>query len=68
MVTHSSIFAWEIAQTEEPGQSMGLHIVRHKLATKQPPPLSSRLRFLPSTVSYSCVLSPLLVCPSKFSF
>ena len=31
MVTHSSILAWEIPQTEEPGrlQSMGLQRVRH---------------------------------------
>ena len=31
MVTHSSILAWEISQTEEPGelQSMGLQRVRH---------------------------------------
>ena len=37
MVTHSSILAWEIPQTEEPGglQSMGLQRVRCDLATKQ---------------------------------
>ena len=31
MATHSSILAWEIPWTEEPGrlQSMGLHRVRH---------------------------------------
>ena len=31
MATHSSILAWEIPQTEEPGglQSMGLQGVRH---------------------------------------
>ena len=31
MATHSSIFAWEIAWTEEPGglQFMGLQKVRH---------------------------------------
>ena len=35
--THSSIPAWEIPQTEEPGwlQSMGLKRIRHNLATKQ---------------------------------
>ena len=39
--THSSILAWEIPWTEEPG---GLHTahgvtgVRHDLATKQPSP------------------------------
>ena len=37
MATHSSILAWEIPQTEEPGrlQSMGSHRVRHNLATKK---------------------------------
>ena len=37
MVTHSSVLAWEIPWTEEPGglQSMGLQRVRHDLATKQ---------------------------------
>jgi len=37
MITHSSILAWEIAWTEEPGgvglQSMGLQ--RHDFVTKQ---------------------------------
>ena len=38
MATHSSILAWEIPWTEEPGglQSMGLQRVRHNLVTKQP--------------------------------
>ena len=37
MTTHSSILAWEILRTEEPGrlQSMGLQSLRHNLATKQ---------------------------------
>ena len=35
MATHSSMLAWEIPWTEEPGrlQSMGLQRVRHVLAT-----------------------------------
>ena len=35
--THSSILAWEISWTEEPGrlQSMGLQRIRHNLVTKQ---------------------------------
>ena len=35
--THSSILAWEIPQTEEPGwlQSMGFQRVRHNSVTKQ---------------------------------
>ena len=37
MATHSSILAWEIPWTEEPGglQSMGLQTAGHDLATKQ---------------------------------
>ena len=36
MANHSSILAWEIPRTEEPGglQSMGSQGVRHNLATK----------------------------------
>ena len=36
MATHSSILAWEIPWTEEPGrlQSMGSKRIRHDLATK----------------------------------
>ena len=37
--THSSILAWKIPWTEDPGgrlQSMGLQRVRHNLVTKQP--------------------------------
>ena len=36
MATHSSILAWEIPWTEEPGglQSMGSQRVRHNLASK----------------------------------
>ena len=37
MATHSSILAWEIPRTEEPGglQSIGSQRVRHDLVTKQ---------------------------------
>ena len=37
MAIHSSIFAWRIPWTKEPGglQSMGSQRVRHDLATKQ---------------------------------
>ena len=39
MVTHSSILAWGMPWTEEPGrlQSMGSRRVRHDLVTKQQP-------------------------------
>ena len=38
MATHSSVLAWEIPGTEEPGglQSIGSQRVGHHLATKQP--------------------------------
>ena len=37
MATHSSILAWEIPRTEEPGglQSMGSQRVEHNLVTEQ---------------------------------
>ena len=37
MATHSSVLAWRIPRTEQPGglQSMGLQRIRHDLATKQ---------------------------------
>ena len=43
MATHSSILAWRIPWTEEPGglQSMGLQRVRHHLVTKQRQQLNS---------------------------
>ena len=39
MATHSSILAWKVLWTEEPGglQSMGSQRVGHDLATKPPP-------------------------------
>ena len=42
MATHSSIPAWEIPWTDEPGglQSIGLQRVGHDLVTKPPQPLS----------------------------
>ena len=38
MATHSSILAWEITWTEEPGrlQSVGVARIGHDLATKPP--------------------------------
>ena len=40
LATHSSILAWEISGTEEPGrlQPMGSRRIRHDLATKPSPP------------------------------
>ena len=42
MATHSSILAWKILWTEEPGglQPRGLQRVRHDLASKQTTPIS----------------------------
>ena len=39
MATHSSILAWEISWTEEPGGLHGVIRVGHNLATKPPLPL-----------------------------
>ena len=41
MATHSSILAWRIPRTEEPGvlQSMESQRVRHDWVTEQPPPI-----------------------------
>ena len=48
MAIHSSIRAWEILWTEEPGglQSMGVTRAGHDLATTPPPPPTSRSREL----------------------
>ena len=35
MATHSSVLAWEIPWTEEPGSSWGHKRIRHNLVTKQ---------------------------------
>ena len=42
VTTPSTILAWEISRTEEPGglQSMGSQGLRHNLTTKPPKPLS----------------------------
>ena len=56
MATHSSILAWKIPRTEEPGglQSMGSHRVRHDLATKPHQQLRvNRLQVLVSLVLIS---------------
>ena len=44
MATHSSILAWEIPWTEQPGglQSTGSQRVRHDLGTKPLPPVPGR--------------------------
>ena len=46
MATHSTVLAWEIPWTEEPGglQPMGLQRVGHNLATK--PPCTTRINAL----------------------
>ena len=43
LATSSSVLAWEIAWTEEPGglQAMGSQRVRHNLVTKPPSPAPS---------------------------
>ena len=57
MATHSSIFAWKIPWTEEPGglQSMGSQRVRHNLATKSPQTLMTMTVFY--CFIYMCMMS-----------
>ena len=45
MATHSSILAWEIPRTEEPGslQSMASQRAGHNLVTKLPPPCNCHI-------------------------
>ena len=45
MATHSSILAWRMPWTEEPGgrESLGLQRVEHDLATRLPLPLLERI-------------------------
>ena len=52
MVPHSSILAWKIPWTEEPGglQSMGLQRVRNDLATEF---AGTQSTFLPKSLKYS---------------
>ena len=49
MVTDSSILAWRIPWTEEPGglESMGSQRIGHDLVTKPPPPPSMKFSFCP---------------------
>ena len=50
MATNSSILAWRIPWTEEPGGLRSVHgiaRVRHDLATKPPPPLRSLRKGFP---------------------
>ena len=71
MVTHSSILAWRIPWTEEPGglQSMGSQRVRHGWATNtvtfsmSPPPWPLPCVHVPSLLR---VLTELRPCPSQW--
>ena len=53
MATHSSILAWEIPWTEEPGglQSLGLERIRHNLVIKPSSPLFTYLESALNCVS-----------------
>ena len=60
MATHSSIIAWEIPLTEEPGglQSLGSQRVRHDSATKQPATIAR-------VADGACVTLPSAGCPAS---
>ena len=64
MATHSSILAWRIPQTEDPGglQSMGLHRVGHDWATN-----TAHHRYLASCFCLNCI-QLLAAAYSFFSF
>ena len=66
MTTLSSILAWEIPRTEEPGrlEPMGSQRVRHDLVTKPPPPCLYILIF---HVYFNVNLFLLQVMLNKFS-
>ena len=57
MATHSSIPAWEIAQTEEPGglQTMGSQRVEHDLVIKQQHMYRSKHTYVYRTKSLCCI-------------
>ena len=57
LATHSSIFAWRIPRTEEPGglQSMGLQRVRHKWVTN----IFTFKHMCVCVISYTCVYTML---------
>ena len=59
MARPSSLLAWEIPWTEEPGgfQSIGLQRVRHGLATKQQQPSFCKNK-LPNNQKPSCTKPP----------
>ena len=55
MAAHSSILAWEISWTEEPGgsQSTGSQSVEHDLAIKHPQKLSLQRSLVPGMADLS---------------
>ena len=63
MSTHSSILAWEITWTEEPGrlQCAGSQRVRHDLATKQ----QQMCVCVCTHMAYTWFIVPYTVCMSK---
>ena len=56
--THSSILAWRIPWTEEPGglQSMGVARVEHDLVTKPPPPPPKYIMFFHKVMTSKVLL------------
>ena len=60
MATHSSILAWKIPWTEEPGglQSMGSQRVRHHLATDQQQQMLTGKPFCESSLSGTTIANP----------
>ena len=69
MATHSSILAWKVPWTEEPGglQSMESQRVKHDLVTKPPPDPACGLSYFRSDSLRPHGLQPArLLCPWDF--
>ena len=64
MATHSSVLAWRIPWTEEPGglQSLGSQRVRHDWASKHPQHRPQELAFIPLPHSGTSGTPPWAVC------
>ena len=43
MATHSSILAWEIPRTEEPGRQQSMGVAKHNWATEQKQDIENKL-------------------------
>ena len=68
MTTHSSILAWKIPRTEDPGelQSMGLQESRTQLATKQQQQMLILIKNVPLPSKSNISLAPTKLSKSSW--